>query len=69
VKVRADKKEKLIQTIQEVKEYAPLDKETLRIKIAQGEIDPYDTEKHKQNKTFKVDDAELLKLKEHYYTP
>lgn len=52
VKVRADKKEKLIQTIQEVKEYAPLD-----------------TEKHKQNKTFKVDDAELLKLKEHYYTP
>ncbi|WRG51106.1 DEAD/DEAH box helicase family protein [Helicobacter pylori] len=52
VKVRADKKEKLIQTIQEVKEYAPLD-----------------TEKHKQNKTFEVDDAELLKLKEHYYTP
>ncbi|WQR90648.1 DEAD/DEAH box helicase family protein [Helicobacter pylori] len=52
VKVRADKKEKLIQTIQEVKEYAPLD-----------------TEKHKQNKTFKVDDAELLKLKDHYYTP
>ncbi|MFP5955468.1 DEAD/DEAH box helicase family protein [Helicobacter pylori] len=52
VKVRADKKEKLIQTIQEVKEYVPLDKE-----------------KHKQNKTFKVDEAELLKLKEHYYTP
>ncbi|NHA56125.1 restriction endonuclease subunit R [Helicobacter pylori] len=67
IKVRADKKEKLIQTIQEVKEYAPLDKE--RMKIAQGEIDPYDTEKHKQNKTFKVDGAELLKLKEHYYTP
>lgn len=52
VKVRADKKEKLIQTIQEVKEYAPLD-----------------TDKHKQDRTFKVDDAELLKLKEHYYTP
>ncbi|GAA8853386.1 DEAD/DEAH box helicase family protein [Helicobacter pylori] len=52
VKVRADKKEKLIQTIQEVKEYAPLDKE-----------------KHKQDRTFKVDEAELLKLKEHYYTP
>ncbi len=52
IKVKADKKEKLIQTIQEVKEYAPLD-----------------TEKHKQDKTFKVDDAELLKLKEHYYTP
>ncbi|GAA7828384.1 DEAD/DEAH box helicase family protein [Helicobacter pylori] len=52
VKVRADKKEKLIQTIQEVKEYAPLDKE-----------------KHKQDKTFEVDSAELLKLKEHYYTP
>ncbi|GAA7225605.1 DEAD/DEAH box helicase family protein [Helicobacter pylori] len=52
VKVRADKKEKLIQTIQEVKEYAPLDKE-----------------KHKQDKTFEVDGAELLKLKEHYYTP
>ncbi|MFP6335366.1 DEAD/DEAH box helicase family protein [Helicobacter pylori] len=52
VKVRADKKEKLIQTIQEVKEYTPLD-----------------TEKHKQDRTFKVDDAELLKLKEHYYTP
>ncbi|NHA83068.1 DEAD/DEAH box helicase family protein [Helicobacter pylori] len=69
VKVKADKKEKLIQTIQEVKEYAPLDKETLRIKIAQGEIDPYDTDKHKQDKTFKVDGAELLKLKEHYYTP
>lgn len=67
IKVKADKKEELIQTIQEVKEYAPLDKE--RIKIAQGEIDPYDTEKHKQNKTFKVDEAELLKLKEHYYTP
>ncbi|GAA8431687.1 DEAD/DEAH box helicase family protein [Helicobacter pylori] len=50
VKVKADKKEKLIQTIQEVKEYAPLDK-------------------NKQDRTFKVDDAELLKLKEHYYTP
>ncbi len=69
IKVKADKQEALIKTIQEVKEHAPLDKETLRIKIAQGEIDPYDTEKHKQNKTFKVDDAELLKLKEHYYTP
>lgn len=67
VKVRADKKEKLVKKIQEVKEYAPLDKE--RIKIAQGEIDPYDTEKHKQDRTFKVGDAELLKLKEHYYTP
>ncbi|MCQ2895683.1 DEAD/DEAH box helicase family protein [Helicobacter pylori] len=52
IKVKADKKEKLIQTIQEVKEYAPLDKD-----------------KHKQDRTFKVDDAELLKLKEHYYTP
>ncbi|MGN8457982.1 DEAD/DEAH box helicase family protein [Helicobacter pylori] len=69
VKVRADKKEKLVKKIQEVKEYAPLDKETLRTKIAQGEIDPYDTEKHKQDRTFKVDEAELLKLKEHYYTP
>ncbi len=69
IKVRADKKEKLIQTIQEVKEYVPLDKETLRKKIAQGEIDPCDTDKHKQDRTFKVDDAELLKLKEHYYTP
>ncbi len=67
VKVKADKKEELVKKIQEVKEYAPLDKE--RIKIAQGEIDPYDTERHKQNKTFEVDDAELLKLKEHYYTP
>ncbi|MEJ8615018.1 DEAD/DEAH box helicase family protein [Helicobacter pylori] len=69
VKVRADKKEKLIQTIQEVKEYAPLDKETLRMKIAQGEIDIDNIDKHKQDRTFKVDDAELLKLKEHYYTP
>ncbi len=69
IKVKADKQEALIKTIQEVKEHAPLDKETLRIKIAQGEIDPYDTEKHKQDKTFKVGDAELLKLKEHYYTP
>lgn len=69
IKVKADKKEELVKTIQEVKEYAPLDKETLIKKIAQGEIDPYDTEKHKQNKTFKVGGAELLKLKEHYYTP
>ncbi|MGN8411276.1 DEAD/DEAH box helicase family protein [Helicobacter pylori] len=69
VKVRADKKEELIQTIQEVKEYAPLDKETLRMKIAQGEIDIDNIEKHKQDRTFKVDGAELLKLKEHYYTP
>ncbi len=69
IKVRADKKEELVKKIQEVKEYVPLDKETLRIKIAQGEIDPYDTEKHKQDRTFKVDEAELLKLKEHYYTP
>ncbi|MGN8449824.1 DEAD/DEAH box helicase family protein [Helicobacter pylori] len=69
VKVRADKKEELVKKIQEVKEYAPLDKETLRTKIAQGEIDPYDTEKHKQDRTFKVDEVELLKLKEHYYTP
>ncbi|WP_208391701.1 DEAD/DEAH box helicase family protein [Helicobacter pylori] len=67
IKVKASKKEELVKKIQEVKEYAPLDKE--RIKIAQGEIDPYDTDKHKQNKTFKVDEAELLKLKEHYYTP
>ncbi|MFP6259242.1 DEAD/DEAH box helicase family protein [Helicobacter pylori] len=67
IKVKADKKEELVKTIQEVKEYAPLDKE--RIKIAQGEIDPYDAEKHKQDRTFKVDGAELLKLKEHYYTP
>ncbi|GAA9750760.1 DEAD/DEAH box helicase family protein [Helicobacter pylori] len=52
VKVRADKQEALIKTIQEVKEHAP-----------------YDAEKHKQDKIFKVDDAELLKLKEHYYTP
>ncbi|MFP6009242.1 DEAD/DEAH box helicase family protein [Helicobacter pylori] len=56
IKVKADKKEELVKKIQEVKEYAPLDKETLRIKIA-------------QDRTFKVDDAELLKLKEHYYTP
>ncbi|GAA8248766.1 hypothetical protein HpNP102_10650 [Helicobacter pylori] len=69
IQVRADKKEELVKKIQEVKEYAPLDKETLRIKIAQGEIDLDDIEKHKQNKTFEVDGAELLKLKEHYYTP
>ncbi|WRC11944.1 DEAD/DEAH box helicase family protein [Helicobacter pylori] len=69
IKVKADKKEELVKKIQEVKEYAPLDKETLRTKIAQGEIDPYDTDKHKQDRTFKVGDAELLKLKEHYYTP
>ncbi|GAA9052808.1 DEAD/DEAH box helicase family protein [Helicobacter pylori] len=69
IKVKADKEEELIKTIQEVKEHAPLDKETLRIKIAQGEIDTYDAEKHKQDKTFEIDGAELLKLKEHYYTP
>ncbi|GAA7197781.1 DEAD/DEAH box helicase family protein [Helicobacter pylori] len=67
IKVKASKKEELVKKIQEVKEYAPLDKE--RKKIVQGEIDPYDTEKHKQNKTFEVDGAELLKLKKHYYTP
>ncbi|RVY93034.1 DEAD/DEAH box helicase family protein [Helicobacter pylori] len=67
IKVKADKQEELIKTIQKMKEHAPLDKE--RIKIAQGEIDPDDTEKHKQDKTFEVDGAELLKLKEHYYTP
>ncbi|GAA6830737.1 DEAD/DEAH box helicase family protein [Helicobacter pylori] len=67
IKVKADKQEALIKTIQEVKEHVPLDKE--RIKITQGEIDPYDAEKHKQDKTFEVDGAELLKLKEHYYTP
>ncbi|WP_187941923.1 DEAD/DEAH box helicase family protein [Helicobacter pylori] len=69
IQVKEGKKEELMKAIQEVKEYAPLDKETLRKKIAQGEIDPYDTEKHKQDRTFKVGDAELLKLKEHYYTP
>ncbi len=69
IKVKADKEEELVKTIQEVKEHAPFDKETLRIKIAQGEIDLDDAEKHKQDKTFKVDGAELLKLKEHYYTP
>ncbi|MBH0307184.1 DEAD/DEAH box helicase family protein [Helicobacter pylori] len=69
IKVKADKKEELVKKIQEVKEYAPLDKETLRIKIAQGEIDIDNTDKHKQDRTFKVGDAELLKLKEHYYTP
>lgn len=52
IKVKADKQEALIKTIQEVKEHVP-----------------YDTEKHKQDKTFEVDGAELLKLKEHYYTP
>ncbi|RVZ67443.1 DEAD/DEAH box helicase family protein [Helicobacter pylori] len=69
IKVKADKKEALMKTIQEVKEYAPLDKETLRTKIAQGEIDIDNIDKHKQDRTFKVGDAELLKLKEHYYTP
>ncbi|MGL2529373.1 DEAD/DEAH box helicase family protein [Helicobacter pylori] len=69
VKVKASKKEELMKAIQEVKEYAPLDKETLRIKIAQGEIDIDNIDKHKQDRTFKVDEAELLKLKEHYYTP
>ncbi|WRG42690.1 DEAD/DEAH box helicase family protein [Helicobacter pylori] len=69
IQVKEGKKEELMKAIQEVKEYAPLDKETLRMKIAQGEIDPYDTDKHKQDRTFKVGDAELLKLKEHYYTP
>ncbi|MGL2511882.1 DEAD/DEAH box helicase family protein [Helicobacter pylori] len=33
------------------------------------EYAPLDTDKHKQNRMFKVGDAELLKLKEHYYTP
>lgn len=69
IKVEVGKKEALMKTIQEVKEYAPLDKETLRIKIAQGEIDIDNIDKHKQDRTFKVGDAELLKLKEHYYTP
>ncbi len=69
IKVKASKKEALMKAIQKVKEYAPLDKETLRIKIAQGEIDIDNIDKHKQDRTFKVDEAELLKLKEHYYTP
>ncbi len=69
VKVRTDKKEEWDKTIQEVKEYAPLDKETLIMKIVQGEIDIDNIDKHKQDRTFKVDEAELLKLKEHYYTP
>ncbi|EMH25736.1 DEAD/DEAH box helicase family protein [Helicobacter pylori] len=69
IQVKASKKEALMKAIQEVKEYAPLDKETLRIKIAQGEIDIDNIDKHKQDRTFKVDEAELLKLKEHYYTP
>ncbi|WP_187888639.1 DEAD/DEAH box helicase family protein [Helicobacter pylori] len=69
IKIKAGKKEELMKAIQEVKEYAPLDKETLKMKIAQGEIDIDNIEKHKQDKTFKVDEAELLKLKEHYYTP
>ncbi len=67
IKVKADKKEELVKKIQEVKEYAPLDKE--RKKIAQGEINIDNIDKHKQDRTFKVGDAELLKLKEHYYTP
>ncbi|WP_033765244.1 DEAD/DEAH box helicase family protein [Helicobacter pylori] len=58
IQVKEGRKEELMKAIQEVK-----------MKIAQGEIDPYDTEKHKQDRTFKVGDAELLKLKEHYYTP
>ncbi|ERA57471.1 type III restriction enzyme, res subunit [Helicobacter pylori GAM117Ai] len=69
IQVKASKKEALMKAIQEVKEYAPLDKETLRMKIAQGEIDIDNIDKHKQDRTFKVDEAELLKLKEHYYTP
>ncbi|WP_305860956.1 DEAD/DEAH box helicase family protein [Helicobacter pylori] len=50
IQVKEGKKEELMKAIQEVKEYAPLDKD-------------------KQDRTFKVGDAELLKLKEHYYTP
>ncbi|GAA9673694.1 DEAD/DEAH box helicase family protein [Helicobacter pylori] len=45
------------------------DKKEELVKKIQEVIDPYDAEKHKQNKTFEVDGAELLKLKEHYYTP
>ncbi|WP_181324742.1 DEAD/DEAH box helicase family protein [Helicobacter pylori] len=45
-------------------------KEELVKKIQEvKEYAPYDTEKHQQDKTFEVDGAELLKLKEHYYTP
>ncbi|MGL2404808.1 DEAD/DEAH box helicase family protein [Helicobacter pylori] len=45
-------------------------KEELVKKIQEvKEYEPLDKEKHKQNKTFKLEDAELLKLKEHYYTP
>lgn len=45
-------------------------KEELVKKIQEvKEYAPLDTEKHKQDKTFEVDGAELLKLKEHYYTP
>ncbi|WRB99028.1 DEAD/DEAH box helicase family protein [Helicobacter pylori] len=45
-------------------------KEELVKKIQEvKEYVPLDKEKHKQDRTFKVDEAELLKLKEHYYTP
>lgn len=45
-------------------------KEELVKKIQEvKEYAPLDTEKHKQDRAFKVDEAELLKLKEHYYTP
>ncbi|MGN8521295.1 DEAD/DEAH box helicase family protein [Helicobacter pylori] len=45
-------------------------KEELVKKIQEvKEYAPLDTEKHKQDRTFKVDEVELLKLKEHYYTP
>ncbi|WP_104747946.1 DEAD/DEAH box helicase family protein [Helicobacter cetorum] len=69
IKIRADKKEKLIEKIQEIKEYTPLDKNELTQKISKGEIDIDDIDKYRQNKEFKLDSVELLKLKEHYYNP
>ncbi|STP04845.1 restriction enzyme fragment 4 [Helicobacter acinonychis] len=55
--------------IQEVREYAPLDKETLKTKITQGEIGIDDIDKYKPSKEFELDGTKFLKLKEHCYTP
>ncbi|WP_104761272.1 DEAD/DEAH box helicase family protein [Helicobacter cetorum] len=60
IKIRADKKEKLVEKLQEIKEYTPLSDE---------EITLNDIDKHKQHKKFKLDGIELQKLTEHYYTP
>nr|WP_324761498.1 type III restriction endonuclease subunit R [Helicobacter cetorum] len=69
IKVKRDKKEKFVEKLQEVKEYMPLDDEIIAQKILNKKISPLQAPCFAKNRKFKLDSVELLKLKEHYYTP